>query len=458
MTSAPNHLLPLNGSKLSLLLLFMALLMITSCSGPKPTSKNGRTTTEKTRKRSDRPKRTKVDTVKWAQVPTDKYNPIKSDFGPIVKKADLYHIAVLLPFKATEYTPSRSQDAEKHRFLQFYSGAKLALEKLKSERINIQCDVWDTEGSESVLKDKLNKLHKNTHVVIGPYDRELLRITAEHGLKKNFAVVSPWQASSRIANDNPFYIQLRPDLRDHYHKIVEDIVKKYHPGQVIVFNKYDKSDANRVEYIQEYAAKLLGVTDVKPFREYTVHEDSLSSPNVYMKGVFNEDKETVFLLNNYSFEDEEYIYNVIRKLSGSKGMRKASLYGMPILLETDRMDFNLYNIMNVKIAMSKFINVESTESKDFSRAFFEVYGAIPDDEAYYGYDVMLYFGRALHKYGIYFQHFIDQEDKRMLQGKFDIQKVLVEPVSDHFKNINYFMNRHLDIVEIRDNRFSVSGR
>ncbi|HMQ06811.1 MAG TPA: hypothetical protein PKC30_05885 [Saprospiraceae bacterium] len=458
MISVQNRLLQLNGNKIYLTALLLFSLILFSCGGPKPSTRNGRiTSTDRENKRPVRPARGKVDTVKWTIVPESQYKPIKSDFGPVVKKLPQYNVALFLPFQSSSFNPSQVKDNEGIRFIHFYGGVKLALEKLHSERVPVHLSVYDTEGFGSTLKNKLRDLNKNTHLIIGPHERDQIMMVTEHGLKNSIPVISPWLASSRITSDNPFYIQLRPDLRDHYHRMVDDILKKYPRDQVVLLKKYDKSDANRIEYIQEYASSLLGFENGKPFKEFQVRNDSLLSSGAYMSALFLEDKETVFLLNNYSYEDEDYIYNVIRKLSGSKGLRKATLYGMPILMETDRLDFNLYNIMNIKVVMSRFISNDDPDIKTFRKSFYEMFGTLPTEEAYYGYDVMLYFGRGINKYGVYFQYFLDQDNRRMLHTKFDIQKVMTEPVRDHFKDINYFMNKHLDIIEIRNNRFHLSG-
>jgi hypothetical protein len=457
MTSAPSLLQQLSGNKLKILIILFIGSFLVSCSSSKEVVRPKRDTTS-TKKKKRRSSTTKVDTVKWTEVSRDKYPPIVDDGKPKVNKESFYNAALLVPFNARNYNNGDASD-ENERFIQFYAGVKLGLEKLKSEKINLTLDVLDTEESESKLRAKLRGLNDKTHIIIGPYDRDLIKEAASFAKRNRIPLVSPWQSSSKIANDNPYYIQLRPDLKDHYDKMVEEVLRKYRPEQIVVLKNENGDDDSRVKYIQDYASSILK-SRIAPFKEFSVNEDSLILGEYYMTDLFDELNETVFLIQNYSFDDDDFVYNSLRKLSAAKGLRKATVYGLPLLLDTDRIDFNLYKILNVKVVRSRFVDVQQPDISQFKSTFLREYSALPTEEAYYGYDVIVYFGRALQKFGTEFQFYLDQNEEDLLETSFDIQKTFSTDgrVSDDFRDINYFVNKHLDIIEFDQNRFKVAGK
>lgn len=455
MTSVQSRRRLLNGNN-GLVILLMITLVIASCSTSTEIVRPKRDTTTKTNPKK-RPADVKVDTVQWTEVSTEEYKPIEYDGTPRIEKEDRYHAALMVPFNAEEYNRA-DQSREDERFIQFYAGMKLGLEKLESENVPIILDVYDTQGSESTLKSKLKRLDDDTYLIIGPYERNPLKVAAEYAKNKEIPLVSPWLSSARITENNPFYLQLRPTLRDHYDKMIEVVLKKYNPEQIIVLKNEDGSDDNRVRYIQDIGKSMLK-SDQNPFREYPVNRDSLIQGEFYFSDLFDDNRETVFLIQNYSFDDEDFIYNTLRKLSAAKGLRPSTVYGLPILLDTEKIDFNLYKILNVKVVRSRFVDPTRSEIKNFKQRFFDEYGALPSDEAYYGYDIIIYFGKALEKYGKQFQFFLDQYNEQLLQVNFDIHKSYLKEgtVSDDFRDINYFVNKHLDIIEFDGNRFKVAG-
>ena len=456
MTSVLSHRQPLSGSN-KVIVFILLVFFIASCSTTTEVVRPERDTTV-TRDTRKRPADTKVDTVQWTEVDAEDFQPIEYDGTPRIEKESLYRAALLVPFNARNYNEGVNSSDEE-RFIQFYAGARLGLDDLQKEGVSLVLDVYDTEGSEATLKSKLRNIDDDTHLIIGPYERNLLRSAAQFAKDNEIPLVSPWQSSSRIAEENPFYLQLRPSLRDHYDKMVEAALRRFKAEQIIILKKEDGSDDNRVDYLQQVGKSLLR-TELDPFMEYPVNSDSLILGETYFMDLFSEESETVFLIQNYSFDDEDFVYNSLRKLSAAKGLRSATVYGLPILLDTEKIDFNLYKIMNVKVVRSRFVDPNSDSVKAFRKGFFDRYGALPSEEAYYGYDIISYFGNALKKFGKQFQFFLDQHSDDLLQINFDIQKTYLEggTVSDDFRDINYFINKHLDIIEFEENKFKVARR
>lgn len=451
MISVQNLLRPLNGSNYLLYFFLFGAFFLGSCSSSKDGSRSTRKNDSIISKNKENNRNIPVDTIQWTEIPEDDAPPIISELEPELNKKSSYNIALGLPFEAATYEPAESND----RFVQFYAGFQMALDVLEEENVKIELTTIDTEGREKILKEKLENL--DVDLLIGPYERNCLTVAAEWAKDRKTPMVSPWVASNRIAEENPYYIQLRPGVRDHYDAIVKEVLMKYKPEQITILKRYDGKDDSKVKYIQDYAAALLGQSGGVPFKEFGVEEDSLILGETYMMDLIATEMPNVFISQNYLFEEDEYVYNTLRKLSAVKGDNEVVVYGMPIILEIDKINFSLYKLLNVNVARFRYIDPNSEDIKQFRAEFFGRYRALPSDEAYFGYDVGYFFGKALSKYGTQFQYFLDQEDNiKLLGSKYDIQKTYVgDKVSDDYKDVNFLANKYVDIVRFVNNKFEV---
>lgn len=88
---------------------------------------------------------------------------------------DEYNVTLLIPLNSDAQTfPSES------RFVHFYAGALRALETLDEEGIKLNVQVIDTEEGNYKIKDNLKDLlTENTDLIIGPFEREDLKVLAD---------------------------------------------------------------------------------------------------------------------------------------------------------------------------------------------------------------------------------------------------------------------------------------
>ena len=138
-------------------------------------------------------------------------------------------------------------------------------------------------------------------------------------------------------------------------KIVEDVKDNYENDQVFLLGRKNRKDRGMMNYIQQVAD---GDEDLPgQFEELYLEEDSLLLGEYAYQEVFFEDKTTVFILPNWSFvDDENFVYNAVRKLAGEKGLNKVVLYGMPILIESNKITFEHYSNLNMRICRTSSVS------------------------------------------------------------------------------------------------------
>ena len=457
MTSVQSLLQQLNGNKLKLVpLLILSIYLLSACGGSKDTISDSRVMTPK--KRSEpKPFPTKrgngkVDTIHWTEIDrTKEYNDKIEDLE--LDKRSSYRVALLYPFGLSRSSDSdiNKPNSKVNRAVHYYAGTQMALEQLNDEGINLQIDVYDSESDN--FDAKLQQC-RNADVIIGPRERGQLATTAQYGKNNEIPVISPWLSSTKVAVENPYYIQLKPSLKAHMVKIVEDVKNNFADEQVFLLGRKTKKDLGMMKFIQEAAAAMNRTGTSKPFQEYYLEEDSLVVGETAYDSIFYEDKTSVFILPNWSFKDDEkFIYNAVRKMSGEKGLNDVVLYGMPILFESEKIKFEHYANLNMRISRTSFLDRTAPEVKEFRQAYFNKYQDFPSEEVFKGYDMMMYVGRNLHNYGKKFQYFLDTYESSLYQTKYDVQKVYTSKSGDRLKDINYLQNDHIYILEFKDNHF-----
>lgn len=465
MTSVLNRLRLLSGNKIaSLLVLLMLALVVTACSGSKNASRSTKAKTKTARSTKSAEvtkvqKKDKVKEIEWKEGKDEKRPPIKNPevmklADVEILKEDVYDITYFVPFDAGTYANSASVS---DRFVQYYSGLLVATEILEREGINLRINVVDEKkrNFEDILRSSVSS---ETDVIVGPYDKNDITVAAEWCKDNQIPLVSPWLASNKITIDNPFYVQLRPSLDEHYYAILNHIKNEYKDLSSVYLignkNSPQDNDKKRIAKVQKMAMDVWGVSDDNHLQEFYTIKDSIDLGETAFDSIFVADQPNVIIIPNWSTADEEFIYGALRRLSVEKGLTDVTVYGMPIMIESEKINFDYYHSLNMRVARSKFVDEADNDVRRFKGDFLSKYGALPSDDAYEGYDNLMYIGRNIYKYGKNFQFFLNRDQGYYLQAKYNVEPTRENSTNDNMKDINYFENKNVDIIEFKNNRFT----
>lgn len=462
MISVQNLQRLLSGSNI-IVVLFLGL-MFSSCGGTdkavnksrqKPRTVKVKPTTETKPRKS--PKQPKVDTVQW----TEKTDPAKP---PIVEveeekvaliKEDVYDLTYLLPLDASNYNAERKSSSDK--FVQYFAGMEMAEQILEREGISLNITVVDSEKRtiEICLE---NGVSSQTDAIIGLHDSDDLRVAAKFAKRNKIPFVSPWKASTKITKDNPFYIQLRPNLDEYYKAMVKDIVENYPADQVYLLGRETTRDQKMAKYIQRLGKAYYRSEDL-PFNYFEVEADSLIYGEVAFDSIFNPEVTNVVIIPHFSHSDEPFIYNTTRRLTVEKGPSEMVVYGMEIMIDSEKISFDQYSALNMKVARTKFVDERDSDVRRFKKKFYEIYGALPTADAYEGYDNLMFIGRNIYRYGKNFHLYLENDRGYYLQAAYDVQKSFKKgSESDKYSDINFLENKHVDIISFDGRQFHRSEK
>lgn len=506
MISAPNHLQRLNGNKIAWVLWLFLLPAFYSCEALKPiqgspgTTKTDPKKDEKTdvkkdpsleeiqgRKRYDPETKRwvyveyapteKMDTIIWKDIPAGSVNVITGEdtgenadiFDPGEPKEEgqfgtqffsSYNVAVALPF-LTDKFDARTGAIHDHSYwaIHFYSGLKMALDDLESEDIRLNVSVIDTkESNETAVQSivRINPDLKKAHLIIGPYRRDNVKVMADFAKTSDITLVSPASAASGLSSNNPNYIQVNPTLESHCASIARHALQHYSPNKIVLVSRDEPTESSRLQYFQaEYAAQP-NRRDTTRLRELIISDKSADLARVNMLSYVRQDDTTVFIVPSWS--DEMFIYSLLRKIDLVRNpYNHIVVYGMPQWMQYERVDYEYYEKLNVHVSSSSYINALEPQTQLFRQRYYDRYGTVPTEDAFIGYDLMLYFGRMVHKHGTKFQYFIDSEASNALHTRFQFLPIEGTAAQrTRMTVIDRFENRYVNILEFRDYQFQIS--
>jgi len=384
-----------------------------------------------------------IDTIRWTP-----NNSGKPPIGTVPDKpakptvGETYHIAFLLPFLSSQMTggvvPEKSRLA-----VQFYAGAKIALEQLSSEvQINLVTDAWDTQINDADFQKLLtNPRLEKSSVFIGPIRSNHLETFAEWTKKRRKILISPESPNAYLTTQNPDFLQINPSLRAHCEAITRHVRKASRPDAVTLVCK--QKEADRLPYFREANTVMGGST---PFNELLVPDEATNFDKVDLKRYLRAGRTSVFVLPTWASQD--FVMAFLRRLKDVKGSNNVEVYGMPQWKNFDAIDPEYFSSLNVHISAASWFDYSVQELKDFQEKFFTATGTIPDEDGFNGYDVTLFTGRMLSRYGLSFPERLDNETITTLRGQFSFSKIFVNGAVDDGRNApDYWENTFVHILK-----------
>ncbi len=490
MILVQNHRQPSNGSKL-LLLLFLFMTSFSSCELFKKIQDDS--TDEVTNVKDDELKPIpgrrvldpetgeyiviedfpveKMDTIMWREVSTTSSPPIasSSDISIDVNPVDVlnvddigseilssYNVVLALPFLGHKFDETASELYENSLWaVNFYAGAKMALEVLDNEGVSLNVSVLDTRASSSYVGALLQTKNdiRNANLIIGPYRKDNIVQMAQYAMDRDITLVSPQGASSKITAKNPNYVQVNPTLKTHCEAIMEDVLKHYDPKNIVLVTKSKPNEKARLKYFYDAYLNSVGKEDTVMLHELIIADsESAELKDMDLMPFIELSDTTVFIVPSWS---ESFVYSLLRKIDDSRQeYNHIVVYGMPQWMQFDKIDYGYYEKLKVHISSAAFVDPNSDAIKQFRKKYFTKYGALPRQEAMQGYDIMLYFGRMIHKYGTKFQYYLPQDPAQELLTRYEFKPVLYNnDAGVDFYQIDHFENKFLNILKFEDYQF-----
>jgi hypothetical protein len=352
-----------------------------------------------------------------------------------------YTMAMLLPFNSDKYTeganPAKAQFA-----LDFYAGAKLALDSLSSMPLNLTVNVLDSKGDFNNVANRYEV--SKADVIIGPVDKEGVVSAIAYSERNNVAVVSPYFPTGDVDGTNPNFIQVKPSLKTHCMNIIKHLESHYAGAQVVLAARVKDNEASRFAYFDE-ANRMYSSSK---YEEWKVEDDFAFNVEPYIAN----GRTTIFVIPSWN---EAFVTTFLKKLNSSPRKNQIVVYGMPQWMDFDKGLNPLYENLKVRVSSSTYIESGSPDVKYFKNKFLAKYGKLPNSDSFLGYDCTLFTGKMMMQYGSKFPYFLDREQQSVLHTRFYFSPVFRASTTgnDTNDNISKYENSYVNILRFQSNAF-----
>jgi len=260
-----------------------------------------------------------------------------------------YKIAFLLPFMVG----NSKADASIDKFIEFYSGALIAIQEAKEHGISFEISTFDTEKSEEKIQEVLqNPELKNMDLIIGPAYTNQIPFVSDFSKENKINTLIPFSSKVYDVNVNPYLLQFNPGIAVEVKFIAEMLNNEYRndnivfcdvPSVSILDDGYEfafelqnelrrlKREFSKTELIDDNAASLLKLLEKDKKNVVFFNTNKYSSVSNYIDSLATSDKnKEIVLFTQYSWPE-------------IKNAQLASFSIAPFKSDFSGSELNLYN-------------------------------------------------------------------------------------------------------------------
>jgi LysM repeat protein/ABC-type branched-subunit amino acid transport system substrate-binding protein len=361
-----------------------------------------------------------------------------------------YNITMLLPLYlqyGDTLDAKGKQAILRNLGLQFYRGAMLAIDSLKKYGLNADVNVLDVNDTKGSVDRALSTNSvKDSHLIIGPFQRSTLTELAAYSSRKGIHMVCPVPQQNKVLLNSPNLSKVQASDITLMTALASKVAEEYHMHNVVLISGMDTRDARiNTTFRNTYNSEIrkYPLASFSQLRE--VNSSSKTVGNVV--GSLSLTMKNVLIMPS---SDQVLIQDLLTKLNLlDREKYEIVLIGTEDWLSMEFINAEYKSNLHITVPSSGFSDYNRQSVKQFVAAYRKAYNEEPPEYAFIGYDVMLYYGLGLLDFGIGFPNHFDQiNQKGLLYLGFDFEKTGLE--SGYENNFAYLLQHEgyeLEIVE-----------
>ena len=348
-------------------------------------------------------------------------------------KGRTLEVALILPFtqggKRRDDTPVEPEEeaVSSHspgvdgRFLDFYQGFLLAVERYKFLGYSIRLKVIDSQQNPDLLNGLVNSGQlEEANLIVGPVYPKAISVVSQWAAARRISLVSPLSGKTPSFEANPFLFQANPSDITQIRQMVANLPLEG-VRRVVMISETTPADedlANNVELmLQSEVARRPGADSitVQVVNHAQANDPRKTDPNI--NRALDPRGLTLVIVPSTR---EPYVSEVLGQLNtlAIRDKRNIRVFGLPKWLKMENLDFAQLINLHVTIASPFYVDYSSQLVSNFIDDYRSTYRAEPSKFAFQGYDVANYFMGAIFEYGEDFRYCLPNLQVPLLQNSF----------------------------------------
>lgn len=384
-------------------------------------------------------------------------------------KKKVYNIGVFLPFYYRSDSLSLVR-VERNWTAKMLFGAKIAVEKLAEEGIEVNLLTYDTRGNTSIDQLIASGELDDLDLMIGPVTRNNLQAVSNFSKEKKINMVNPLSANNEIIENNPYAFLYYPSNQSIARRAADYTKQNFTENKntaIFYSGIADKARADLYkELIEKDSFQVVIFEGVRPNESVNIQQMLLDDEEVDKDSLVVEemlaemDSLREAEVEDWELYDErDFVYDTLKILPDSIGhifiasdyssLATSALSGIDARPDTieiitssrflaaeQSISFEQLDRLDAVILGSNLIDYSTDEITEFRQRFLDKYLTNPTKvdllgDEYLGYDLMMNFGRLLGSYGKYFQ--------LGLKRRANVEGELIENFNYRFTQDNNFI-------------------
>ncbi|MBD2768070.1 ABC transporter substrate-binding protein [Hymenobacter sp. BT664] len=306
-------------------------------------------------------------------------------------KRSSYNVAVLLPFELSD--PGGPSQRKNQFVTDLYAGLRLAQDSLQRAGRSVQLFAYDTSADTLVLKQVLAQPElAGMDLLIGPVYKSGARLLARYAREHQIVCVNPLSEDGDLVLDNSWHYLFGASAATQGRIAAEFAFRAFGPSRPgIVLHEETKGDAAFANaYKAAYEAQGGKIAVVRSFSADTNESLSKAFAGLDLPGASH----IVVASDNRRLGP--YTLNVLQTPPAAK---RPVLVCPGSWLDNPRLDVWDLNTISAYFFMPKYYNERGAGYRRFRQLYLQRQRLPPSLYANQGFELLLYFGAALHQYG-----------------------------------------------------------
>jgi hypothetical protein len=310
----------------------------------------------------------------------------------------------------------------------------------------------------------------NSDLIIGPVYQDLFIPIAKFAKSKNIKIISPLTPVDTALYSYANVFQVATDFASQLQKTLTHEHLDPRQSNIILVSQRDDEESQKLRsYYRQYLPKRDSITyynavgrrdslELERLRlayETRVHEPTVKNLSYRIGMQPRENQETflkIFLpgIDNkviVASQDEPFVSELLANLKAFANRYKCNItiYGTSEWRKYDKIELNLFYELKLHVAVPYFTDYKSEAVKKFVQTYRHRYKTEPSQFVFQGYDVVLYFVSAIHRYGKNFEGCLPFHREELLQSTYNFVPIIP---GGAYENKGVFLLRYTPWMEI----------
>lgn len=343
--------------------------------------------------------RTSRDSAKKDQTKPEVSVPVpdKKPAVPEVKEDNKNQVvkrkfALIMPFELEQNFKAESGESQEPEVstsalnaLNFFEGAKMAIDSLKSQKVEIKLSSFDTPAdSAGIVRMLSNAAVKDADMVFAMFPNNLVSAAAGIAKANNVKMILTQAGSPDLLKDNSNIALAYASSKTQCIEMVDFMLDQFRDANIILVYRTVKREDELASIFRDEINKVKGNSDFKEF-------NATSKTTKEIAGLLNKTKRNlVFLISS----DEAFVSPVLSLLE-EQNLFGIKVSGLPTWLNFESIDFMNFHNLQVHLFDNNFIDLEKPVKAQFRKAFISRYYMDPMPSAYNGFELIYNIGGSL---------------------------------------------------------------